>query len=250
MPTIADPNAESQGISPYELVMLALCLWALLSLAGDTVIALDPETRAVLSYADNVLCGLFFFDFLRKLYEAPRKLTYLASWGWIDLLSSIPTAGFLRWGRAARVVRILRVLRGVKSARAIAHFLVARRAQSTFLATMLLALLLVVFAAVAMLEFETGADSNISTAEDALWWAMSTMTTVGYGDTYPRTPEGRLVAVFLMAAGVSLFGTFSGLVASWFLSPAAEETDSDIEELKAMIADLQRRLPPPAEPLG
>jgi voltage-gated potassium channel len=224
--------------------MLALCLWAILSLAAGTVWQLEAETQTILDYADNAVCGLFFVDFLISLKRAPGKWAYLASWGWIDLLSSIPTVDALRWGRAARLMRILRVLRGVKSARAIAHFLVERRAQSAFLAAMLLSLLLLVFASIAMLHFETTPDSNIRTAEDALWWAISTMTTVGYGDTYPITPEGRMVAVFLMAAGVGIFGTFSGLVASWFLSPAAEETDSDVEELKAMVADIQRRLPP------
>ena len=238
-------NAKSQPVSPYQVFMLALCLWAILSLASDTLWKIPEETQRVLDYADNALCGLFFLDFIYNLYTAPKRWAYLVSWGWIDLLSSIPTIDALRWGRAARLMRILRVLRGVKSARVIAHFLVARRAQSAFLATMLLSLLLLVFAAIAMLEFETVAESNIRTAEDALWWAISTMTTVGYGDTYPRTPEGRLVAVSLMAAGVGVFGTFSGLAASWFLSPAAEETDSDIEELKGMVADLQRRLPPP-----
>jgi voltage-gated potassium channel len=101
-----------------------------------------------------------------------------------------------------------------------------------------------VFASLAMLQFETGEAANIRTAEDAMWWAVSTMTTVGYGDTYPTTSEGRLVAVFLMAAGVGVFGTLSGLVASWFLSPAAEEADTDIEQLKVMVAEIQRRLPP------
>ena len=75
-----------------------------------------------------------------------------------------------------------------------------------------------------------------------MWWAASTMTTVGYGDKYPITVEGRMVAVFLMAAGVGAFGVLSGLVASWFLSPAVEETDSDVEELKGMIKHLQVQL--------
>ena len=140
-------------------------------------------------------------------------------------------------------MRILRVLRGVKSARAVAHFVVARRAQSTFLATLLLTLLVLVLGSVAMLQFETSPDANIRTAEDAMWWAVSTMTTVGYGDRYPTSSEGRMVAVFLMAAGVGVFGTFSGLVASWFLSPSTEHTESDVEQLKAMVADIQRRLP-------
>ena len=232
-------------ISPYQMFMLTLCLWAILSLAVSTIWQPDDETQTILDYADTVVCGLFLLDFVGNVYRAPRKWAYLVSWGWIDLLSSIPTIGALRWGRAARAMRILRVLRGVKSARAIAHFLVERRAQSAFLATILLALLLLVFASIAVLQFElTAPGSNIRSAEDAMWWAVSTMTTVGYGDTFPTTSEGRLVAVFLMAAGVGVFGTFSGLVASWFLSPTAVETESEVEELKAMVADIQRRLPP------
>jgi voltage-gated potassium channel len=77
------------------------------------------------------------------------------------------------------------------------------------------AVLVIFTAAIAALEFEreTG---NIKTAEDALWWAVTTITTVGYGDRYPTTTEGRLVAVGLMAVGVGLFGTLSGAAASWF----------------------------------
>lgn len=232
------------GVSPYQFFMLVLCLWSIASLGAGSLWTLDSDTQTILSYADNAVCGLFLLDFTYNLYSAPRRLTYLASWGWIDLLSSIPTFDALRWGRAARVFRILRVLRGVKSARAIAHFVVERRTQSTFLASALLTLLLVVFASMAVLQFETAPDANIRSAEDAMWWAISTMTTVGYGDTYPKSAEGRMVAVFLMAAGVGVFGTLSGLAASWFLSPTSEHTESDIEELKAMVADLQRRLPP------
>ena len=100
---------------------------------------------------------------------------------------------------SARVLRILRVLRGMKSARSIAHFVVARRAQSAGLAAALLCLLLVVTCSIAILPFEIPAGGNIVTADDALWWAVSTMTTVGYGDRYPVSSEGRTVAVFLMA---------------------------------------------------
>jgi voltage-gated potassium channel len=109
-------------------------------------------------------------------------------------------------------MRILRVLRGVKSARAIAHFAVGRRAESAFLASLLLSLLLVVCCSIAVLEFEVPAWGNIASLEDAMWWAVSTMTTVGYGGRYPVTSERRVVAAFLMAAGVGLFGTMSGLV--------------------------------------
>jgi voltage-gated potassium channel len=150
--------------------------------------------------------------------------------------------GSLRIGRAARAMRILRVIRGVKSARAIAHFLVAKRAESAFLATVLLALLVLVFSSISILQFEMPGGGNIQTAEDAMWWAISTMTTVGYGDRYPITTEGRLIAVFLMAAGVGVFGTFSGLIASWFLSPAVEETDTDLARIEKRLETVQKQL--------
>lgn len=224
--------------------MLVLCVWALLSLAVGTAVPLSPETLTVLDYADTAVCALFVGDFLYTLYTAPNRWRYLLTWGWIDLLSSLPTVGVMRWGRAGRALRILRVLRAVKSVRVLGLALMAHRAQSAFLAAILLTVLLLVFSSLAMLEFEAGGTGNIRTAQDAMWWAVTTMTTVGYGDTYPTTSEGRLVAVFLMIAGIGVFGTFSGLVASWFLAPKAH-TPSDLEQIKAALEDLQRRLPPP-----
>ena len=130
----------------------------------------------------------------------------------------------------------------MKSARSIAHFVVARRAQSAGLAAALLCLLLVVTCSIAILPFEIPAGGNIVTADDALWWAVSTMTTVGYGDRYPVSSEGRIVAVFLMATGVGVFGTLAGLAASWFLSPVAQEADSDREEIRAMLIAMRQQL--------
>jgi voltage-gated potassium channel len=234
------PSARnSSDLTPYQFFMLCLCLWALLILGAGSFLKLSESTEQILLYADYAVCLLFFADFLHSLYAAPNKLRYMASWGWIDLLSSIPIVDSLRWGRAARVMRILRVMRGVKSARAIAHFLSCRRAESALLAALLLSLLIIVLASIAILQFEVPARGNIVTAEDALWWAISTMTTAPYGDAYPITPEGRLVAVFLMAAGVGVFGILAGLIASWFLSPAAEEADSDLRDIKALLLEMR-----------
>jgi voltage-gated potassium channel len=228
-----------KDVTPYEFFMLCLCLWALLALGANSVFKLSDATARILIYADYTVCAVFFLDFLYSLYTAPNRMRYLLRWGWIDLVSSIPVTGPLRWGRAVRVMRILRVMRGVKAARAIAHFLTARRAQSALLASILTSLVLIVMCSIAVLQFEIPAAGNIKGADDAVWWAVSTMTTVGYGDTFPTTPEGRIVAVFLMAAGVGLFGTFSGLVASWFLSPAADEAESEREEILAMLRELR-----------
>jgi voltage-gated potassium channel len=78
---------------------------------------------------------------------------------------------------------------------------VTKRTESAFLAVALVAILLLIGSSISILQVETAPESNIKTADDALWWALSTITTVGYGDRYPVTPEGRFVAGLLMCAG-------------------------------------------------
>lgn len=148
----------------------------------------------------------------------------------------------LRVGRAARLVRVIRVLRAMKSVKSIAHYVLVHRETTGGLAAVLLTFVLLVFSSIAILQFESPMGGNISSAEDALWWSVSTMTTVGYGDRYPVSSEGRMVAVLLMAGGVGLFSTFSGLVASWFLSPRAQRKDEDIEEIRRLLEELALKL--------
>jgi voltage-gated potassium channel len=78
-----------------------------------------------------------------------------------------------------------------------------------------------------MIQIEQVPEANIKTPEDALWWAVVTVTTVGYGDRYPVTSEGRIVASIVIVAGVALYATFTGFVASWFLGPKSEGKNKD-----------------------
>jgi hypothetical protein len=96
--------------------------------------------------------------------------------------------------------RIFPVLRGLRAARVLTSLVLPHRAENTFLAASLLAMLLVIFCSSAILHFETAPESNIKTAEDAIWWSFTTITTVGYGDRFPVTSEGRIIAVLLMCA--------------------------------------------------
>lgn len=240
MPTTNRDSGYRPG--PYELFMLALSIWALTLLGSQTFFHLDQQTSSILELADNFVCLLFLADFAYNLAKAPNRMRYMLTWGWVDLLSSIPTVDALRVGRAARVVRVLRVLRALKSVRAVAQFVVARRGESAPLAVALLALLMIVFSSIAVLHFEVPAGGNITSAEDAMWWAITTMTTVGYGDRYPITSEGRMVAVFLMCVGVGVVGTISGLLAAWFLAPTAKDADTDLAEIKATLREIQMKL--------
>jgi len=231
----------------YQVFMLALCLYALGVLAFQATAPVDPSTVAILEYADFAVCTIFLVDFFISLYWAESRWKYFITWGWLDLLSSIPTVDLARWGRAARVLRVFRVLRGLRATKLLARVIMRQRAQNTVLAASLIALMLVTFCSIAVLHFESGPDANIRSADDAVWWAFATITTVGYGDRYPTTGEGRLIAVLLMSAGVGLFGIFSGFLASWFIGPAVEgssnaELAAFREEVTALRTTLEKRM--------
>jgi voltage-gated potassium channel len=207
----------------YEIFVLGLSLYVILALAVEVVVPLSPETRDLLSYLDAGICVLFLADFIKSFVTAQSRADYFFTWGWIDLLSSIPFVGPARIGRAARIVRIIRVLRGFRSVRNLTAYLLKRRAQAAFGTATLSSILLIAFSSIAVLQFEPAAEgSNIRNAQDALWWAYVTITTVGYGDRFPVTAEGRVIGAILMTAGVGLFGTFTGFVASWFMTAPAE----------------------------
>jgi voltage-gated potassium channel len=245
--TQAEPLAgESSPI--YQLFMLALCVFALGVLLMEVVFRGDPQILLILGYADDLVCIIFLSDFALTLWRAPRKWRYFLTWGWLDLLSSIPTLDIARWGRIARIARLLRVLRAVRASRLLGKLLMRHRGQSAAVAAALLALFLIVGSSAAILRFEDLPNSTIKTADDAVWWAFATITTVGYGDVYPRSTEGRLIAALLMTAGVGLFSAFSGALAAWFLKPEEEATDEEMAALRAEIAALreliEERLPP------
>lgn len=226
----------------YQLFMLALCVYAILALAVERFLPISSATRELLDAADVGVCVLFGVDFVVSLATAKSRWHYLRTWGWIDLLSSIPSVSVLRVGRAARIMRIFRVLRGVRATKVLSSFVLERRSEDTLLAVVLIAFLLLILASSSVLHFETLPESNIKSPADAVWWAYTTMSTVGYGDHYPVSWEGRVIAALLMTAGVGIFGTFSGFVAAWFLTPTTRRNRGELELLRQEIGELRALL--------
>jgi voltage-gated potassium channel len=234
---------NSQRVTIWQVSMLVLCVYVLLAMLAEMMFKLPEQVVILLGHIDLIVCLVFIADFVMQLTRAEDKLSYL-KWGWIDLVSSIPNIQVLRCGRLFRIVRIIRLLRGVRSTRLILQILFAKRSHGTFASVGLASFILVAFSSIAILFFEDAPASNIKTAGNALWWAFTTMTTVGYGDFYPVTLEGRIIAAILMTAGIALFGTFTAYVASWFFeTTGAQGSASDnavLQEIKAVRAQLEK----------
>lgn len=217
---------EDEKIGYLNILILILSVYVLGSLLASTFFHLPVETVRLLDFIDNIICAFFFYDFSYRFAKAKNKLHFM-KWGWIDLISSIPTISIFRTARLIRIIRLLRILRAFKSTKHIINHVFRNRAQGTFTTVSIIAVLMLLFAAIAILQVETDANSNIKSAEDALWWAISTITTVGYGDRFPVTTEGRIIGAILMITGVGLFGTFSGFIASWFLEGIKNENKQE-----------------------
>lgn len=224
----------------YQVFVLTISLAALLLLLLQAVVPLTQGSMSIFEYADDTLCVLFFVDFLICLANAPNRLRYLMTWGWLDLLACVPTVDVARWGRLSRVLRIFRVLRAVRAARVLARMIFERKAENSMIAACLIVLLLVFGSSIAILHCENVPEANIKTPEDALWWSVVTVTTVGYGDRYPVTTEGRIVAAILMCAGVGMFGTLSAFLASLFIESDLAEENLELLQLHAEVAALRQ----------
>ena len=146
--------------------------------------------------------GQLVGDFIKRFTAAhPRRRYLVDDWGWADLLAIIP---LLRIFRVFRLVRVIRKLRGYGGARFVDD-LRTNRSTSAFGLTVALVLIVVEVAGALIVSVESRSpEANIRTGIDAVWWAYVTITTVGYGDRYPVTTEGRFLGILLLVAGIAL----------------------------------------------
>jgi voltage-gated potassium channel len=233
---------EHEVIGVFQLVILVLSLVVLGGLMANTVFPLPPEIARVLKVVDTVVCVVFLIDFIARFRRARSKLEFL-KWGWIDLVASIPNLPILRVGRLVRIIKIIQLLRAVRATHKITRVLLKDRLQTGIASVLLTSVLLLLFSSVGILICERpNPDGNIKTAEDAIWWSVNTITTVGCADKYPVTSEGRLLGMVLMISGVGLFGGLTGLVASVFVTEKEKEIETEENKILKRLNELEAKI--------
>jgi len=200
-----------------KLLVLLFSVFSIIILVYSLFLPVDSEIYRLLWYFDFVLCLFFLYDFFKQIYEAKNKFKYLYTTGWLDFVSSIPVISEMRLFRFLRIIRIFKIIRSIGSFKAIVKFAKEELKKSIFglvifiqVTTILSSMLLVLY-----VERNVG---NINTAEDTIWWAFITITTVGYGDLYPVTNIGRFLAVILIFTGIFSFGAVISYLSNMFKS--------------------------------
>ncbi|MEH6733954.1 MAG: ion transporter [Shewanella sp.] len=227
------------GPSPFELAMMVLSLISVVIVLTITFGKLNAETNKVLLYIDTTICMIFMTKFFHGLFKARNKAFYFRH-HWIDFVASIPAIEALR---IARIFQILRVIRLIRMSRSLLIPLLRQRKQST-LASLLVAMVLILATAsvLILLVESTEPNANIQTAEQAIWWALVTISTVGYGDFYPVSTVGHIIGGLVIISGVSFFGVISGYMASVFVAPDEQERNEAQEAQAAHKAEINDKL--------
>lgn len=199
---------------------LILSFLSLIVISSLLFAPLDNASRTMLIALDTIICGLFLFQLSIDFFRSKHKLQYFKD-RWIDIIASIPIIEPIRY---ARVFHILRVCRLLRSSQSLLKQIQSNRKEATIASILILMVTLISLSSVFMLMFE-GKDpnANIHTAGDAVWWAFVTISTVGYGDHYPVTFSGKVLAVLVIISGVGIFGMISGLITSIITEPSKIE---------------------------
>ena len=202
----------------------------------------DPSEAVLVSIEDAnvVFCALFFAEWALGLLAAEKRMVYLRSPANLaDLISSIPFAYVFQGARLARVGRIVRLWR-----------MVYRAKRYRGLGRKVLEAVTVFAAVVASGAYALrAAEPSIAPSwGDALWWALVSASTVGYGDIAPETPAGRVVGAGMMVFGVGVFGYAAGIMATYLEDPEETELLEEVRALRTELADLRSALGAGATP--
>ena len=235
----------------YELFIAAVSILSVFNMLLAYIPGVDQDALNVVALINSVLTLLFIFDFGLRLATAPSRSHYfIRDYGWADLLAVIPALRIFRLFRIYKAYRIIHKYGG----RYIISYLSNNRAASALYILVVMVILIIESGGFMVLQAERAASSaNIQTAGDAIWWTYVTITTVGYGDRFPVTTQGRLVGVLVMTTGVAVFATFAGLLSSKLLAPPAKEEESPeqpqagedqaaryLAELKQLISEREK----------
>lgn len=216
----------------WELGFAALAV--VFVVLGFVPAADDPSTAGAIYGIEWLITGIFIAEFSSRLWAAESRSTYVRG-HWIDLVSCIPPARWFRWFRLLRLLRLVRAFAGIGRAMTSAQRLANHRG----LIWLLVAWVGVMFlCAVGIYVSEVGVNAAIRSPFDALWWGLTTMTTVGYGDVIPVTTEGRLSAAVLMILGIGLYSAITATITSFLIAgDRSADFAGQLERIAALHAD-------------
>jgi len=232
---LENPNSRKGQI--FDLIIQVLIFLSLVAFAVETLPDLSPDLRRFL-YGFEIFCvAVFSVEYVLRIFAAANPLKYIFSfYGIIDLLAILPfyLNSALDWRalRSFRILRLVRALKLIRYNRALERFAVAARmVREEIILFFIVSFIVLYLTSAGIYYFENEAQPEaFASIFHSLWWAIVTLTTVGYGDVYPVTVGGKIFTFFVLVIGVGIVTVPAGLVASSLTR--ARELESEKQDEK------------------
>lgn len=215
----------------FDLFIQTLIIISLLSFAVETLPNLSSWIRSLLRWLETSIVIVFTIEYIIRVFVADVKLRYIISfYGLIDLFAILPfyvTTGIdLRSIRVFRLFRLFRSFKLLRYSKAMQRFRQAFiRVKEELIIFLIATAFLLYISAVGIYYFERSAQPDaFASVFHALWWAVATLTTVGYGDIYPVTVGGKIFTFVILMIGLGVIAVPTGLIAA-ALSETVDDTD-------------------------
>tara|TARA_R100001377_G_scaffold60476_2_gene36696 strand:- start:392 stop:1105 length:714 start_codon:yes stop_codon:yes gene_type:complete len=220
----------------FDSVIQVLIIISLFTFSLETLPNLSEKSQTLLNIAEVIIVFLFTLEYALRVYVADRKTGYIFSfYGIVDLLAILPF--YLALGvdmRTLRALRLLRLFRLFKLARynkAIDRFANAFTiAREEIIIFAMVTIIMLYLSATGIYYFEHEAQPELfASIFHSMWWAVVTLTTVGYGDMYPITVGGRIFTFIILIIGIGIVAIPAGLLAS-ALNKVRRDEEDDADE--------------------
>lgn len=216
----------------FDLSIQILIVISMITFSIETLPGLNSDTLALLSTIEVIIVFIFTAEYLARVYVADKKLDYVFSfYGLVDLIAIVPF--YLSVGLDLKSVRILRILRIFRLLKLVRYKLAIQRLGRAFYMAKeeivlfgVVTVMLLYLSAVGIYYFENEAQpEQFKSIFHSFWWAVATLTTVGYGDVYPVTVGGKIFTFFILMIGLGIVAVPAGLLASALLKARQEEQE-------------------------
>ncbi|MEM1141166.1 MAG: ion transporter [Pseudomonadota bacterium] len=209
----------SVGARAFQLAIQLLIILSVIAFTVETLPNLTPHSRSLLRKFEVFVITVFTIEYLGRLYVAERRLRFITSFdGIIDLIVILPF--YLQFAVDLRSLRVLWLFRVFRLFKLVRYANAARRIRDAFhlvrvdLAVFGVGALFVLYlSSVGIYFFERNAQPDVfASVFHSFWWALATLTTVGYGDIYPVTVGGKVFTFFILMLGLGVFAVPTGLI--------------------------------------